>query len=183
MPTSSCADRPTASTRTSSRAFATERDVIAASPVVEIDARLPARDDTLALAGVDAFRAAAVTPALVGRGAAAVDLLRDDRAFLSPAALAMIGRAVGDTLDVQAGTGVATFTIAGTLDAPAGRRLAVVDIAAAQERFGRLGRVSRVDVRVRPGADVDAVRASIAAALPAGVTVVRPGETRRSRRA
>jgi len=157
--------------------IAAERGVSAASPVVEVDARLPARDDTLALSGVDAFRAAAVTPALVGRGAAAVDLLRDDRVFLSPAALAMVARAVGDTLDVQAGTGVATFTIAGTLDAPAGRRLAVVDIAAAQERFGRLGRVSRVDVRVRPGTDVDAVRASIAAALPAGVTVVRPDET------
>jgi putative ABC transport system permease protein len=157
--------------------IAVERGVSAASPVVEIDARLPARDDTLALAGVDALRAAAVTPALVGRGAPAVDLLRDDRVFLSPSALAMLGRAVGDALDVQAGTGVATFTIAGTLDAPAGRRLAVVDIAAAQERFGRLGRVSRVDVRVRPGADVDAVRASIAALLPAGVTVVRPDET------
>ena len=156
---------------------AAERDVVAASPVVEIDARLPARDDTLALAGVDAFRAAVVTPALVGRGAAAIELLRDDRAFLSPAALAMLGLKVGDTLDMQAGTGVATFTIAGTLDAPAGRRLAVVDIAAAQERFGRLGRISRVDVRVRPGADVEAVRASIAAKLPAGVSAVRPDET------
>src|SRR6187549_3112389 len=61
---------------------ARERDVGAASPVVEIDARLPSRDDTLPLAGVDAFRAAAVTPALVGRGTAALDLLRDDRIFL-----------------------------------------------------------------------------------------------------
>jgi len=156
---------------------ARERDVGAASPVVEIDARLPSRDDTLPLAGVDAFRAAAVTPALVGRGTAALDLLRDDRIFLSPAALAMLGRAVGDTLDVQAGTGVATFTIAGTLDAPAGRRLAVVDIAAAQERFARLGRITRIDVRVRPGADAEAVRAAIAATLPAGVTVTRPDET------
>src|SRR5436190_4969755 len=102
--------------------IAAERGVSAASPVVEIDMRLPARDDTLALAGVDAFRAAAVTPALVGRGASAVDVLRDDRVFLSPAALTMVGRAVGETLDVQAGTGVATFTIPGRLDEPAGRR-------------------------------------------------------------
>jgi putative ABC transport system permease protein len=113
----------------------------------------------------------------VGRGAAALDLLRDDRIFLSPAALASLKREVGDTLEVQAGTGLASFTIAGTLDAPAGRRLGVVDIAAAQERFGRLGRVTRIDVRVRPGADVDAVRASIAAALPAGVGIARPDDT------
>ena len=156
---------------------ARERGVAAASPVVEVDVRLPSRDQSLAFTGVDVLRAAAITPGLVGRGAASLDLLRDDRAFLSPAALAMLGRAVGDTLEVQAGASVATLTIAGTVDAPAGRRLAVVDIAAAQERFGRLGRVSRVDVRVRPGADVETVRTALAALLPAGVTVVRPDET------
>ncbi|MEO8485739.1 MAG: FtsX-like permease family protein [Betaproteobacteria bacterium] len=151
--------------------------IAAASPIVEVDARLPSHDDTLQILGVDAFRAASVTPSLVGRGATALDLLRGDRAFLSPAALASLGRAVGDTLDVQAGTGLATFVIAGTLDAPAGRRVGVVDIAAAQERFGRLGRVSRIDVRLTPGADAETVRASIATLLPAGVVVARPDET------
>ena len=156
---------------------ARERGVAAASPVVEVDARLPGRDQSLRIAGVDAFRAAAVTPALVGQGATALDLLREDRVFLSPAALARLSLAVGASIDVQAGPSVASLVVAGTLDAPAGQRLGVVDIATAQERFGRVGRISRIDVRVRPGADIDAVRASIAARLPAGVGVTRPEDT------
>ena len=151
--------------------------VAAASPVVEAEVRLRSRDDSLRILGVDAFRAGYVTPALVGQGAAALDLLRADRLFLSPAALASLGVAVGDSLDLQAGPAVATFVVAGMLDASTAQRIGVVDIAAAQERFGRVGRLSRIDVRVRPGADVDAVRAALAATLPAGVGIARPEDT------
>ena len=77
---------------------ARERGVAAASPVVEVDARLPGRDQSLRIAGVDAFRAAAVTPALVGQGATALDLLREDRVFLSPAALARLSLPVGASI-------------------------------------------------------------------------------------
>ncbi|CAG1002058.1 hypothetical protein BURK1_02937 [Burkholderiales bacterium] len=157
--------------------IALDASVAAASPVVEVDARLPGRDEALRLVGVDALRAGAVTPALLGRGDSALDLLRPDRVFLSPAALVWLGLAAGDELAVQAGTSLATFMVGGTLEAPVGLRLGVVDIAAAQEAFGRLGRLSRIDVRITPGASVDAARAAIAGALPAGVTVERPGET------
>jgi putative ABC transport system permease protein len=157
--------------------IAREGSVAVASPVVEVDARLPGRDETLRMLGVDAFRAAAVTPALVGQGAASLDLLSDDRVFLSPSALAWLGVAVGATIEVQAGTALMPLVVAGTLDAPAGQRLGVIDIAAAQDRLGRLGRISRVDLRVRPGADVERVRASIAALLPAGTSVSRPEDT------
>lgn len=151
-------------------------DVAVASPIVEVDARLPGRDESLRIVGVDAFRAAAVTPDLVGRSGDALDLLRADRLFLSPAALARLGVAEGGTVEVQAGMGIATFVVAGTV-AAGGRRLGVVDIAAAQDAFGRIGRLSRIDVRLRPGANPDDARTRIAALLPAGVAVERPDET------
>ena len=150
--------------------------VAVASPVVEVDARLPGRDESLRLSGVDVFRAAAVTPALVGQSGAALDLLRPDRVFLSPAALARLGLAPGDDLVVQAGTSVLTFVVGGSIEASAGQLAGAIDIAAAQDAFGRTGRLSRVDVRLRPGADVDAARAAIASVLPSGVSVARPSD-------
>src|SRR5215469_6191514 len=42
-------------------------EVAAASPVVEVDARVAGRDEPLKLLGVDVFRAGYVTPNLVGR--------------------------------------------------------------------------------------------------------------------
>lgn len=158
-------------------AIARLASIAVASPVVEVDARLPGRDDALRIVGVDAFRAAAVTPSLVGQGGDPLDLLRGDRIFLSQAAIATLGIARGGRLDVQVGTGMVPFVVAGPVAASAGQRLGVVDIAAAQDAFGRIGRLSRIDVRVAPGASVDEARTAIAASLPAGVTVERPVDT------
>jgi len=151
--------------------------VAVTSPVVEIEARLPGRDETLPLAGVDAFRAVAVTPALVGRAGEALDLLREDRVFLTPAAMAWLGLAAGDRLDVQAGTALASLVVGGAVEGSGSRRMGVLDIAAAQATFGRLGRLTRIDVRLRPGASVDDARDAIAARLPSGVRVARPADT------
>lgn len=152
-------------------------DAIAiASPVVDVEARLPGRDDTLRVVGVDAFRAAAVTPAIVGRADDALDLLRGDRIFLSPAAQEWLDERIGGRIDIPTGNGVAAFTVAGTLPASGGQRIAGIDIAAAQDAFGRAGRLSRIDLRLVPGANVDAARAAIAAHLPPGVTVEHPGD-------
>ena len=50
-----------------------------------------------------------------------------------------------------------------------GERFAVMDIAGAQDAFERLGSLTRIDLRLRPGADVGArSRASRARSLPAG---------------
>ena len=56
--------------------------------------------------------------------------------------------------------------IAGTLPAVAGQALGTIDIAAAQDRFGRLGRIDRIDLKLADGADRAQVRAAIAAILP-----------------
>ena len=49
-----------------------------------------------------------------------------------------------------------------------------MDIAGAQTNFDRVGRITRVDLRVRPGVDVDNFRDRLQALLPAGLAVQRP---------
>src|SRR2546428_5453560 len=63
-------------------------EVAVASPVLELDARLPGRRDSLKILGLDIFRAAQVQPFLAGAGIAGwsdsgLDFLRPDRIFLS----------------------------------------------------------------------------------------------------
>ena len=76
-------------------------EVAVASPVVEIDAKLADRDDVLKIVGIDAFRAAAVEPALVAETGDRLDVLRPDRLFLTPAAERRLGVETGDTLAFQ----------------------------------------------------------------------------------
>lgn len=61
-------------------------------------------------------------------------------------------------------------------EAAAGRtgELAIMDIAAAQLAFGRLGRIDRVDVRLADGLTVAAAEREITARLPAGLRVRDP---------
>ena len=51
---------------------------------------------------------------------------------------------------------------------------ALMDIAAAQWLLGRLGRIDRVDLRLKPEISIDRAEAAIAARLPEGLTVQRP---------
>lgn len=153
---------------------ARDPDVAVASPVVEVDARLEGRDEALRIVGIDAFRAAAVTPALVGEGRDALDLLRPGTIFLSPSAARAHGAATGETIRVQSGLAMRALVVGGALPEAGLQRLGVMDIAAVQDAFERGGRLTRIDVRVRPGAAIDAVRARLAAAVPGDVSVETP---------
>jgi len=157
-------------------------EVAAASPVVEVELALPGRDETLRLLGVDVFRVMAVNPGLVGRPAdersSRLDTLDPEAVFLSPAALSWLGLAPGDRMEAHAGSGTISLRVAGTL-AIAGARLAVMDIGAAQWRFGRLGRLQRIDLRLRPGVDPEAFRKKLEALLPAGVAARTPEDAGR----
>src|SRR6185295_17026260 len=96
-------------------------------------------------------------------------------AWLTPPALAHLGVRVGDRVKVRARGGDVELLVAGALPAlEAGGEAAVIDIAAAQELFGRVGRLSRVDIRLRAGADARAFREAIAAQLPPGVVASEP---------
>ena len=131
-----------------------------ASPVVRLDARIGAV--RLTLLGVDVVRAAAVTPSLVGvaphASDTASDAAFDERAlFLSRAALTRLQVSVGAQVVVVANGCSVPFRVAGTLplagDAAA---IGVIDIAAAQWRFGRLGRIDRLDLVLSDRATAEA---------------------------
>ena len=155
-------------------ALARMEGVAVASPVVEVDARLPEHRETLRIFGVDPFRAAQVTPALVGIADRALDVLDQNVLFLSPAAARELALQPGDRIALQVGLAVVTLRVAGSTPADANERYAVMDIAAAQERLQRAGRITRIDLRFSPGADPASVEAAIRRALPAGVVVAPP---------
>ena len=139
------------------------------------DARAPAlrlRGVPVSLVGIDALTVASVAPDLLPRPDASrpdggrSDFLATDAAWLNTAALQALGLQAGDTLVLPSSTGPQRFTVAGRV-AAGGRPLVVIDIAAAQAGFDRVGRLSRIDLRLQPGTDAAAWTA--ATALPPGV--------------
>ncbi len=152
-------------------------EVAVASPVVEVDAKLADRSEVLKIIGIDVFRAGAVQPGLIADAGDRLDHLRSDTLFLSPAARHSLGVDPGDTLNFQVALRSVPLRVAGLVTADTQQTFAVMDIAAAQASFDRLGRVTRVDLRLRPGVDVDAVRERLGALLPAGIAVQRPEST------
>lgn len=147
--------------------------VALASPVLELDAGIAREARTLRLIGVDPLRAAQLQPAMFlddpGRRFA---LMQPDRVVVSAAAAQSLGLDAGARLALVAGLGTVELEVAGVLPSGSLRgHAALVDIATAQLRFGRLGMLNRVDVRAAPGVPVEALRARIAAILPPGVHV------------
>jgi putative ABC transport system permease protein len=139
------------------------RGIAAASPVVMRHARANGR--TIDVLGLDMLRVAAVTPALFARPAQAGIALFDlDALFLSRAA--MSGHRIGDRIKLVVEGRPEYLTIAGTLPGVEARAVGAIDIAAAQDRFGRLGRLDRIDLKLADGADAAQVRAAIVAMLP-----------------
>lgn len=151
-------------------AIATAPGVADASPVIELPARIGTGRVTLL--GIDAIRAARVTPALLGVPAETADpgaALAEDAIFLSRAALAAAGLRAGARVEVVANGRSFVFRVAGGLPGAADeQRLAVADIATVQWRFGRLGRLDRLDLSL---ADAVAARAALARSLPADATL------------
>ena len=149
-------------------------EIAVASPLVEVDAKLAKRDEVLRIIGLDVFRAGQLQPGLVPAGGDRLDALRPDALFLSPAAAHSLALAPGDAVEFQVGMHDVSLRIKGLLGASTRQRIAVADIAAVQQQFERLGRLTRIDLRVRPGVDVAALRERLARELPPGIAIDRP---------
>src|SRR5712691_1689306 len=150
-------------------------EVAVASPVLELDARLPGRRDALKILGLDIFRAAQVQPFLAGGEVAdRLDFLRPDRIFLTAAAAEWLGLKKGDALSIQVGLRVISLQVAGTLGDGRRQRFAVVDLGAAQAIFARPGMLNRIDLRLRPGADPQRLAGRLGSELPPGTLIERP---------
>ena len=94
--------------------------------------------------------------------------------FLSPAAARWLDVAAGDTVRVQVALAEVPLRVAGELGAAGNQRFAVMDIAGAQAAFDRVGSLSRIDLRLKPGVDVAAFAERLRTTLPPGLAVLRP---------
>ena len=159
---------------------ARQPEVMVASPVLEVSSyALTANAERVALrvVGVDALVVAAVAPALMPVPAADAPRLAyfaPDTVFLNAAAAQ---RFDGKPLSLLSALQVKPVTVAGRVNA-AGAPLAVMDIGAAQELFGRQGQLTRLDLRLHTGVDRAALvqRLQSAPDWPANVTLAEPGD-------
>ena len=139
------------------------------------------RTDVLTVIGLDLFRAAAVTPALMpsAEQGRRDDLFASDVVFLSAAALRELGVSVGERITLRAGLISHEFRIAGSVPGAAGQSIAVMDIGLAQWRFNRLGKITRMDLRLIEGASPQAVAESLALVAPGLALVMADDRQRR----
>jgi putative ABC transport system permease protein len=161
------------------------------SPVIEGDAQAifgRDRSETVQVLGVDIladqplrdYRLTGIADAGRPPAQAFLRLLTDEGAVVVPAVLARRhGLRVGDTLRLAIGYRLETFTVRALLadEGPAkvvDGAFVLMDIAAAQLAFDRLGRVDRVDVRLDDPARLDEAEREIASRLPPGLAVQRP---------
>ena len=150
--------------------------VAVASPVLEADAAVAGSHgpvNTIRLIGIDPLRAGLLQPLMFaddpGRRMA---LLSPDVVFLSAAAFEILTREGGATLQIVSGLETVDLKVAGTLPAHSLRGVAALtDVATAQWRLGRLGELNRIDLRLAPGVDREAMRRQITELLPPGVHV------------
>jgi putative ABC transport system permease protein len=150
--------------------------VASASPMLELQLALARRGPSLKLLGIDAFRAAAVQPTLMAQlGGVIMPLLDRDAVVLSAAAAGSLRAQRGQTLQVLIGSETRTLRIIAVLPAAAEREpYAVMDIASAQWTLDQLGRLNRIDLRLRAGADATRFRQQLELRLPPGVLALAP---------
>jgi putative ABC transport system permease protein len=150
--------------------------VAVASPVLELEAALPGRRETLKILGLDPFRAAALQPALLGGMAGGIlDLLRSDGIYLSGGAARQWKLRRGDLLEVTVGSATKPLRVLGLLpEDNFAEPLGIMDIASVQWTFNMLGLLNRIDLRLKAGTSVDAYRSELERRLPPGVLAVAP---------
>jgi len=162
------------------------------SPVVEGDAMAlsaTGRGEAVRVLGVDILKDQPfreyqlLHTASLGRGRRSMDvlnlLIESDAAIVTEAFARRRGLSIGGRLDLAIGDTIVPFVVRGILrnDGPArvvDGNFVLLDIAAAQLAFNRLGRVDRVDVRLADPALLDQAEQAIGRRLPAGLTVQRP---------
>ena len=146
------------------------------SPVVVLKA-VAARGEPFTLLGLDIIRAAGVTPSLIGApargpGGNGDELFASDALFLSQAALIAGKLRVGDRVTINANGRAQPMVVRGLLPGIAeGRRVGMIDIAAAQWLFGRLGKIDRIDLKLTPDAQASDVRTRLMPLIPTGAVV------------
>ncbi len=109
-------------------------------------------------------------------------LLTDPRAVILTEKFARRGGlSIGGEISLTFGDARSRFTVRGLLldEGPARAvdgNFALMDIAAAQQYFNRLGFLDRLDLKLNPGIPIEQAQSRIADSLPEGLIVVRPDD-------
>ncbi len=152
--------------------------IMQAAPVVEgIVSALDYEQRPLRILGIDLF---AETPFRDHLGPG-LSFNSDFQQFFTESGMAIIGEGLADanqlepghTLAVQVDDRIETITILGVVSTPGYNNILLMDIAAAQELLGVLGKLSRIDLI----ADADGVQA-LETHLPPGLRVISSSEQR-----
>ena len=164
-----------------------------ASPVLEISTYvinpLTASRASMRVLGVDALVVAALAPDLMPQPSRAsgesstsetsdrFKIFAPGNGFLNAAAKALVGSTAAE-ISVQSGMTLQTVNVAGAVNA-SGMALVVMDLGAAQDLFKQGGRLSRIDIKLKAGADREAFIKALPAAVgwPADVVAVAPGDS------
>jgi len=164
--------------------LAGDASVVEASPVLELDVAPLGGHPALRILAVDPFRAASVQRELVaGLGGEVFRLFEPDTIALSAAAALEMRVAAGGTVTVRAGSRALTLRVVQVMpEAAYPQPLGLMDIATAQQSFGRIGVINRIDLRLATGVDPDRFREGLTGLLPAGVAAAGP-EAERGRAA
>ncbi|MGE3490868.1 MAG: ABC transporter permease [Vicinamibacterales bacterium] len=110
-----------------------------------------------------------------------LEILTNERSVVISEKLATRrGYRIGGEMRLMFGDRVATYIVRGLLKDQGPARVLdgnfiLMDIAAAQLAFDRLGRIDRLDVMLPQGADLQASLDAISARIPPGLTAQRPG--------
>ena len=157
------------------------QEIESIAPIIEIEAAVAGRREPLKVIALDPFASARFTPQLLTRpDETARDPLANfggTRVNVSPAVLAWLQEGNQPATHVALATpnGPAQLEISGVLAGiESQQRVAVLDIAAAQELFNLQGQITRLELRLMPGVDRATFINGMASALPAGVHAVAP---------
>ncbi|MCX7249984.1 MAG: FtsX-like permease family protein, partial [Burkholderiales bacterium] len=135
-----------------------------ASPVLELQTQLldaRGQRQSVRLWGLDGLSMPAIQPALILQPDPGVDRLSifgADTVFANPAAWRLIDD--GPAVEVQLGLQRQRLHLAGRV-AQGGAALLVMDVAALQDLSGNAGFISRIDLRLEPGVNPDALLAAL----------------------
>ncbi len=154
------------------------------APVVEEVAPLSELGDAVRVLGVDVLADRQVRPVEVGGEERIRELLLEHGALLPRPLARRLGVGAGAKVTVVAQARPQELAVVGVFEPPslaaAWDRVLVVDVATAQELFGRQGRLDRVELVPRPGVSLDELRTRLAALAPPGARVEAPSRRRQS---
>ncbi|MBZ0160188.1 MAG: ABC transporter permease [bacterium] len=157
--------------------------VSAAAPIVQTVASVADRPgEALLLMGVDLFAEDPFREYRLADGdrpPGMEELLSPDAIFVTAAFAEAHGLQQGGSLTLMVGPRRQRFSIKGLLTPQGPARafdgnMAILDIAAAQVAFGKVGRLDRIDLVTDERVSLDEIRARMAKLLPPHLTIQRP---------